>query len=914
MRSETTGSEHQSRKHDADASVAAGSSSAAETKAATTRTTRARRSRAAKQPQQQQDDDEYHDHKDAYSAARLVPAVVLRRDRRESPGPKSQTDTRGTGGDTLKSSYMPRTRRLSSGASSTASGTAAGPALTATTATRLAGDALQPHDTPYARRDSHGTRDHSHDARYAQSQPASWSAAAATMTRSTSVGHSPPPPPQQQQQQQQPFTMARSQGIAPVTTATASVAAQSYYPADQSSSHPPYNSAMPVQAGPTFTRTETTSSYPQYDYQNHVSAPHSSNSFYPPPNPPPRQLAEHYPPPLHSYAQHQHHQQQPQQHSMYRSAAPYGPVMPLPPDGEGEIAPHAPPPHTVPTQQAVVKLMHSLGLNEYTHALLQNGFDRIESLFDIQEEDFEVLGVRRGHRRILQRELASLRGIPATVPLNLTARDVNTEDDSPVMTASAAMSHHPTTVQQTNKATFYLGDNGPPSVLHNSTHNAVAGTSKLGNAPLSEAAVAATVASGSSGSNQQSTAAAVASVQPEPSSSSSTKRRYRRHPKPDPHAPVKPVSAYVAFSHTVREEMKGASFTEIAKTVGERWQAMPKEEREALETEAANAKEAYVAALAAYKATPEFAAHQQYLTDFKRKYAQTTLPDSPPLPARTSSRSGSRTASSSTGPSAPSFRQLPTPSSTSGTPSSTIPLPSVSPSSSNVLNRDGGPPPPPPPPLTSASSYFGEAAINQNSASPAAKRRRLNHQDSATTPTTTGPKLEHAEFDSVREAVDHVTSNDVSSAQAEVEGRVRDKTQYESQSSETGPPDEFDRSTDSIHVVDSQPLHQPPPQQQQQQQQTGVTEAEGEFDSDEDTRLKERQAVAVLAQVVAESSSAAAAAARAAASAVKVVERVQQYPTHQDESGVERDKGGRRNVSSLRSLMTPDDELERVRR
>lgn len=75
--------------------------------------------------------------------------------------------------------------------------------------------------------------------------------------------------------------------------------------------------------------------------------------------------------------------------------------------------------------------------------------------------------------------------------------------------------------------------------------------------------------------------ASSSATQAQPNAASEpTKRRYRRHPKTDPYAPVKPVSAYVAFSHVVREELKGASFTEIAKTVGERWQAMPKEEKE----------------------------------------------------------------------------------------------------------------------------------------------------------------------------------------------------------------------------------------------------------------------------------------------------------------------------------------------
>jgi hypothetical protein len=53
-----------------------------------------------------------------------------------------------------------------------------------------------------------------------------------------------------------------------------------------------------------------------------------------------------------------------------------------------------------------------LGLQQYENALLENGFNTWEVVLDITEEDFHELGFKLGHRRILQREIASYRGIP----------------------------------------------------------------------------------------------------------------------------------------------------------------------------------------------------------------------------------------------------------------------------------------------------------------------------------------------------------------------------------------------------------------------------------------------------------------------------------------------------------------------
>lgn len=68
--------------------------------------------------------------------------------------------------------------------------------------------------------------------------------------------------------------------------------------------------------------------------------------------------------------------------------------------------------------------------------------------------------------------------------------------------------------------------------------------------------------------------------------------------------------------------MKGQdlSFTEIAKVVGERWQVLPADEREACERQANSAKEKYYAGLAEYKKTSQYEAYQKYLEEFRAKH------------------------------------------------------------------------------------------------------------------------------------------------------------------------------------------------------------------------------------------------------------------------------------------------------
>ncbi|KAF2683047.1 hypothetical protein K458DRAFT_49822 [Lentithecium fluviatile CBS 122367] len=58
-----------------------------------------------------------------------------------------------------------------------------------------------------------------------------------------------------------------------------------------------------------------------------------------------------------------------------------------------------------------------LGLTEYTKVLADNGFHNWETVLDITEEDLTTLNFKLGHRRALQREIATYRGVPSALAL-----------------------------------------------------------------------------------------------------------------------------------------------------------------------------------------------------------------------------------------------------------------------------------------------------------------------------------------------------------------------------------------------------------------------------------------------------------------------------------------------------------------
>lgn len=68
----------------------------------------------------------------------------------------------------------------------------------------------------------------------------------------------------------------------------------------------------------------------------------------------------------------------------------------------------------------------------------------------------------------------------------------------------------------------------------------------------------------------------------------------------------------------------------MAKVVGQNWQALTVEQREAYEAEAAAAKHAYNEEMAEYKKTDSYKIYMEYLADFKAKQGIQTAGTSSP--------------------------------------------------------------------------------------------------------------------------------------------------------------------------------------------------------------------------------------------------------------------------------------------
>ncbi|KAI9486868.1 MAG: hypothetical protein EXX96DRAFT_646609 [Benjaminiella poitrasii] len=61
--------------------------------------------------------------------------------------------------------------------------------------------------------------------------------------------------------------------------------------------------------------------------------------------------------------------------------------------------------------------LYTYKLSQYFEIFISEGFDRLLTLFDITESDLISLNVKRGHRRLLQRAIATARGIPLSTPI-----------------------------------------------------------------------------------------------------------------------------------------------------------------------------------------------------------------------------------------------------------------------------------------------------------------------------------------------------------------------------------------------------------------------------------------------------------------------------------------------------------------
>ncbi|KAF9728747.1 hmg box protein [Paraphaeosphaeria minitans] len=85
-----------------------------------------------------------------------------------------------------------------------------------------------------------------------------------------------------------------------------------------------------------------------------------------------------------------------------------------------------------PSLPMLPDVLKRLGLTSYLHALSENGFHNWETVLDITEEDLTALNFKLGHRRALQREIATFRGLPSTLAL-----DESNASDQPALSTSA---------------------------------------------------------------------------------------------------------------------------------------------------------------------------------------------------------------------------------------------------------------------------------------------------------------------------------------------------------------------------------------------------------------------------------------------------------------------------------------------
>ncbi|KFY09201.1 hypothetical protein V492_05571 [Pseudogymnoascus sp. VKM F-4246] len=77
----------------------------------------------------------------------------------------------------------------------------------------------------------------------------------------------------------------------------------------------------------------------------------------------------------------------------------------------------------------LAEIFDELGITQYLDGFIDQGFDTWETILDITEPDFDVLGVKLGHRRKLQRRIALSRGISSAQALASPKRGTPSLED-----------------------------------------------------------------------------------------------------------------------------------------------------------------------------------------------------------------------------------------------------------------------------------------------------------------------------------------------------------------------------------------------------------------------------------------------------------------------------------------------------
>ncbi|KAI9320638.1 hypothetical protein BX666DRAFT_1909821 [Dichotomocladium elegans] len=243
-------------------------------------------------------------------------------------------------------------------------------------------------------------------------------------------------------------------------------------------------------------------------------------------------------------------------------------------------------------------LLSRINILQYLDTFLSEGFDCLKSICEVSEDDLIALKVKRGHRRLIQREIATIKGIPRNQPLwirmtgTVSAAHSSSTAATPMNTSSISDASSASGSIRITAAGSQMGDSSSSAHGTSTTLSGKNTSTTLGQSSTN-----------SKGSDSSMDDTSTFSCLPPP-----PKRRYRRHPRPDRNAPVKPTSAYVMFSNDIRAQLKGQNltFAQLARATGERWKALDDTERQRYEAMALEAKKMYTIALEKYRLSPEY--------------------------------------------------------------------------------------------------------------------------------------------------------------------------------------------------------------------------------------------------------------------------------------------------------------------
>merc|ERR1719204_2512815 len=106
----------------------------------------------------------------------------------------------------------------------------------------------------------------------------------------------------------------------------------------------------------------------------------------------------------------------------------------------------------------------------------------------------------------------------------------------------------------------------------------------------------------------------------------------------DPNCPKRPLSAYMLWMASVREEVAeqhpNYSITDVAKKLGKMWKSVTDKEKEQYISQASALKAAYVKKMEKYKASSSYAKHQKALAEYKAKAQRKPFKKDPNAPKR----------------------------------------------------------------------------------------------------------------------------------------------------------------------------------------------------------------------------------------------------------------------------------------